>query len=150
MSEDDTAPRGEDITRVASELRVVIGTLRRRMNQGKAFGDFTPSQIAALARLESDGPATVTTLAGAEGVRPQSMGAKLSVLAAAGLISGAPDPSDGRQTIWSLTETAVETVRAARAAKDDWLVRSITANFTDEEAEQLATGVALLTRLATS
>jgi DNA-binding MarR family transcriptional regulator len=150
MSEQGVDPRTETTLQVAGELRVVIGKLRRKMNQGKTFGDFTPSQIAALARLESEGPATVTTLAAAEGVRPQSMGTKVSALAAAGLISGTPDPKDGRQTIWSLTESAIETVRASRAAKDDWLVRAITANFTDEEAAQLVTGVALLTRLANS
>ncbi|MGA7205516.1 MAG: MarR family transcriptional regulator [Specibacter sp.] len=150
MSEKRMDPRSEETLRVAGELRVVIGKLRRKMNQGRAFGDFTPSQIAALARLESEGPATVTTLAEAEGVRPQSMGAKVAALAAAGLVSSAPDPTDGRQRIWSLTDSAVETVRASRAAKDDWLVRAISSNFTDGEATQLAAGVALLTRLSNS
>jgi DNA-binding MarR family transcriptional regulator len=150
MSEQDQDSTTARTTAVASELRVVVGKLRRRMNQGKVFGDFTPSQLAVLARLEAGGPATVSTLARAEGVRPQSMGAKIAVLDAAGLVKSAPDPADGRATIWSLTDSARETVSASRAAKDDWLFRTIRATLSSEEQEQLATGVALLTRLADS
>jgi DNA-binding MarR family transcriptional regulator len=36
-------------------------------------------------------------------MRPQSMGSAVALLEAAGFVSGAPDPSDGRQTILSLT-----------------------------------------------
>jgi DNA-binding MarR family transcriptional regulator len=150
MNEPGAGAEAAAISAVASELRVVVGKLRRRMNSGRLFGDFTPSQIAALARLESGGPATVSALARAEGVRPQSMGAKVAVLEAAGLVSGSPDPNDGRATIWSLTESARETVREVRAAKEDWLVRTIRATLTASEQEQLAAGVSLLTRLADS
>jgi len=150
MSEHLGDPVPAQTSAVATELRVVVGKLRRRMNSGRLFGDFTPSQIAALARLESGGPASVSTLARAEGVRPQSMGAKVAALEAAGLVSGAPDPDDGRATIWSLTESARETVREARAAKDDWLFRAIRATLSADEQDQLAAGVALLTRLADS
>ena len=37
-------------------------------------------------------------------MRPQSMGPLIAALEAAGLVSGAPDPKDGRQTMLSLTE----------------------------------------------
>lgn len=88
---------------LASELRVLIGKLKRRLREEAHSGDLTWSQTAVLSLLEREGPATVTTLAKAEGVRPQSMGATVSVLEAAGLVSGAPDPGDGRQTMLSLT-----------------------------------------------
>jgi DNA-binding MarR family transcriptional regulator len=103
--------------------------------------------VAVLTRLESAGPATVTALARAEGVRPQSLGANVSVLEAAGLVTGIPDPSDGRQTILSLTAAARERITAGRAAKDDWLFRAIRTNLDPTEQEQLATGVELLKRL---
>jgi len=57
----------------------------------------TLSQVSVLSRLDRDGPTTVTNLAHAEGVRPQSMGATVSALETTGLVSGAPDPNDGRQ-----------------------------------------------------
>lgn len=132
---------------VATDLRVVIGKLRRRMRESADPGDFTPSQAAALLRLESGGPATVTALAEAEGVRPQSMGATIAVLVAGGQVSAAPDPHDGRRTILSLTDAFRAEVLAGRAAREDWLSQVIESRLTPEERQQLAVGVELLTRL---
>ena len=135
---------------VAGELRVVLGRLRRRLRDEVQAGDFTPSQLAVLGRLERDGPATVTTLARAEGVRPQSMGATVAALEAAGFVGGTPDPADGRQTILSLTAAARDTVAAGRAAREDWLFRAIRTTLTSAEQDELATGVELLKRLVDS
>lgn len=132
---------------LAGELRVLIGQLRRRLREQADPGDYTWTQKSVILRLERDGPATVTTLAKAEGVRPQSMGATVSTLEAAGLVSGSPDPADGRQTILSLTPACRETMRAGRAAKDDWLFRAIQGRFAPEEQKELATAVELLKRL---
>ena len=79
---------------LAGELRVLIGKLKRRLREQANPGDFTWSQKSVVIRLEREGPATVTTLARAEGVRPQSMGATVAVLEAAGLVRGSPDPRD--------------------------------------------------------
>ena len=89
------------------------------------MGDVTPSQRATLLRLQRDGPATATQLALAENMRPQSMGAIVSALEAAGLVTGAPDPADGRKTILSLTPACIEWVKAGRAAREDWLSRAM-------------------------
>jgi DNA-binding MarR family transcriptional regulator len=107
----------------------------------------TLSQVSVLGRLDRDGPATVTNLARAEGVRPQSMGATVSALETTGLVSGAPDPNDGRQTIWSLTPACREWIRAGRAAREDWLFHVIRRRLSAAEQEQLAQGLALLRRL---
>ncbi|MDB5834323.1 MAG: Transcriptional regulator, partial [Caballeronia sp.] len=135
---------------VAGELRVVLGKLKRRLREEASLGEFTLSQMSALSRLEREGPATVTTLARAEGVRPQSMGATVSVLEAAGFVTGAPDPADGRQTILSLTDACREWIKASRAAREDWLFRAIRTKLTLVEQEELATTVALLNRLVDS
>ncbi len=60
---------------------------------------------------------------------------------------GTPDPRDGRQTIYSLTRKCLELVRASRAAREDWLLRTIQTKFTPAEQQALAAGVGLLTRL---
>jgi DNA-binding MarR family transcriptional regulator len=133
---------------LAGDLRVVIGQLRRRLREQSSIGDLTWSQTSVLSRLEREGSATVTGLARAEGMRPQSMGATVSALEAAGLVNGSPDPEDGRQTILSLTPACREWIKAARAAKEDWLFRAIQSKLSPEEQGELAKGVELLKRLA--
>ncbi len=100
-----------------------------------------------LLRLERDGPATVSSLARAEGMRPQSMGTLIAPLQSRGFVTGAPDPNDGRQTILSLTDACREWLRQGRAAREDWLSRNIQAKLSAEEQASLASAVALLERL---
>jgi DNA-binding MarR family transcriptional regulator len=76
------------------------------------------------------------------------MGATISVLEAAGLVSRSPDPTDGRQTILSLTAACREMIRATRAAKEDWLFRTIQTKLSPAEQEKLAEALELLKRLA--
>jgi DNA-binding MarR family transcriptional regulator len=135
---------------VAGELRVTLGKLKRRLREELHMGDLSWSQVLVLGHLERGGPATVTALARAEGMRPQSMGATVAALQTAGLVSGAPDPNDGRQTVISLTPACRELVKASRAAREDWLFRSIRANLTSAEQKQLAITVELLKRIADS
>src|SRR6187402_1589956 len=97
---------------LATELAALIGKLKRRLREKANAGDFTLSQLSALGRLDRQGPATVTALARAEGMRPQSMGATVAVLEAAGLVRGTPDPADGRRTILYLTPACREIIRA--------------------------------------
>ena len=145
----DPDPGAARAQALAAELRAVLGTLKRRLRGQAQPGDLTWSQISALLRLDQDGPATVTTLARAEGVRPQSMGATIAVLEAAGLVSGAPDPNDGRQTILSLTPACREWLAAVRAAGEDWLFRAIRRSFAPDELDQLAGAITVLKRLVT-
>ena len=133
---------------LAAELRMLIGQLKRRLREQATLGDLTESQLGVLRRLDSDGPGTVTALARAEGIRPQSMGANVAALEAAGLVSGAADPNDGRQTIWSLTPACRDKVKAGRTAREDWLFRSIQTHLSATEQEQLAHAMELLKRLA--
>ncbi|NYH27293.1 DNA-binding MarR family transcriptional regulator [Paraburkholderia bryophila] len=135
---------------MAEDLRVVTGKLRRRLREEAHIGDFTPSQIQVLSLLEREGTATVSALARLHGMRPQSMGEMLSALKAAGLVTGAPDPNDGRQTVLSLTPAFRKKVKASRAAREDWLFRTIQTRFSAAEQQQLAIGVDLLKRLIDS
>jgi DNA-binding MarR family transcriptional regulator len=132
---------------LAVELHILAGKLKRRLREQRNLGDLTPSQASVLRHLEREGPATVTHLARTEGVRPQSLGATVSVLEAAGLISGQADPYDGRQTILSLTPACRKMIKAGRAAREDWLFRTIRSKFTAAEQAELAKGVELLKRL---
>jgi DNA-binding MarR family transcriptional regulator len=132
---------------LAGELRIILGQLNRRLRNGGSSQDLTQSQKYVLVRLEREGPSTASALALAEGMRPQSMGAIVAALEAAGFVSGAPDPADGRRTILSATDAARREVAARRLAKEDYLADAIAANLTADEQKQLASAVALMKRL---
>ena len=143
-------PNDTQIAAIATELRVLVGQFKRRFRDKVNLGDLTASQLAVLGRLDSDGPTTVTTLARAEGMRPQSMGANIAALEAAGLVSGAPDPNDGRQTILSLTASCKEKVKVGRMACDGWLIEAIQKTLSSAEQHELARAIELLQRLVAS
>lgn len=144
-----SAQSGSELpAQLASEIRALIVKLRRRLREQARRGDFTPSQVAVLVRLEREGAGTVSSLARAEGMRPQSMGAVIAQLEAAGLLNAAPDPDDGRQTLWSLTEACAAWLREGRAARQDWLTRIIEARLSADEQHELAAALDLLQRLA--
>jgi DNA-binding MarR family transcriptional regulator len=136
------------LSALAGELRVSIGKLIRRLREQTQAGDFTSAQKSVMLRLERDGPATVSMLARAESVRPQSMRVTVSSLETARVVSGEADPADGRQTIFSLTPAFQKTLKTSRTAREDWLLRALQAQLAPREREQLATAVALLNRLA--
>jgi DNA-binding MarR family transcriptional regulator len=135
---------------LAGDLRILIGKLRRRLRERAHIGDLTWSQVSVLGHLEREGPATVTTLAQAAGMRPQSMGANVSALEAAGLVSGTPDPADGRQIILSLTASCRKRIKAGRAVREDWLSHAIQSTLSPGEQRELGTAVELLKRLVDS
>src|ERR1700761_1725838 len=97
-------PPSESVSALAAELRALVGKLKRRLREQASTGDLTPSQVSGVLRLEKEGPATTSSLARAEGMRPQSMATVVAALEGAGLVQGAPDPTDGRQTLMSLTD----------------------------------------------
>jgi DNA-binding MarR family transcriptional regulator len=76
------------------------------------------------------------------------MGATISVLETEGLVTGTPDPADGRQTIYALTAECRRMLKASRAAREDWLFRAIQAKLTTREQEKLGMVVELLQRLS--
>lgn len=147
MSSSSTDLETGRATTLARDIRGLAGKLKRRLREQSDIGDLTPSQTAVLLRLEKDGPATTSSLARAEGMRPQSMGTVIAALESAGLVQGAPDPSDGRQTILSLTDAFTKRIGEGRAARQDWLLRTIQSRLSPQEQGQLAAAVALLQRL---
>jgi DNA-binding MarR family transcriptional regulator len=132
---------------MAAELRVVLGKLKRRLREHANKGDLSLSQMAVLGYLDREGPSTVTTLARAEGVRPQSMGATVAALEESGLVRGTQHPADGRQTVLSLTAAADEWIKTSRAAREDWLAQAIRSHLSSAEQGELTKAAALLKRI---
>lgn len=132
---------------LAQDLRALLGKLKRQLRAQAYVGDLTPSQVSVLLRLEKDGPSTAAGLARAEGMRPQSMGPLIAALEDAGLLSGAADPNDGRQTLLSLTDACRTRMQEGRATRQDWLTRCIEARLSPQEQDEVAVAVELLKRL---
>ncbi len=132
---------------IAAGIRTVGGKLMRRLREYGERSDLPPSQVSVLLRLEKHGPATVSSLARVEGMRPQSMSAIVAPLRKAGLVRGASDPNDGRQTLMSLTPKCLKLLQEGRAAKQDWLTTTVSRKLSVQEQEKLQAALALLSRL---
>jgi DNA-binding MarR family transcriptional regulator len=75
------------------------------------------------------------------------MSAIVTPLQESGLVSGAPDPSDGRQTLMSLTPKCLKWFQEGRAARQDWLSTTISQKLLVHEQEKLQAALELLKRL---
>ena len=131
-------------SRTASDLRIVIGGLIRRLRVENAL---PIGQGAVLARLDRDGPATTSALAAAEHVRAQSMAATIAELADDGLVARRPHPLDRRQILIELTGRGREKLADDRQRREGWLAQAIEAELTPGEQETLEQAVPLLRRL---
>jgi DNA-binding MarR family transcriptional regulator len=134
-----------DTARVASELRVVLGQLMRRL---RAEHRFPLSHGAVLGRLDREGAQSVSDLAAAERVRPQSMAQTVSDLEGDGLVERNPDPKDGRRQLVSLTKEGIETLQEDRRHRAGWLAQAIESDLSPDEQAVLRDAVDLLRRLA--
>jgi DNA-binding MarR family transcriptional regulator len=132
---------------LAARLRTTLGTLKRRLREQGGREDFTPSQVSVLLRLEKHGAATVSALARAEAMRPQSMSAIVTSLLDAGLLASSSDPGDGRQTLMSLSNKCQKLLRESRAARQDWLTTAILQKLSAREQQKLSAALNLLGRL---
>ena|SRR5437899_1317607 len=147
MRETQTRTNAAHASTLASELRTTLGHLKRKLRQRGGQHDLTPSQIAVILRLEKDGPATVSSLARAEGMRPQSMSAVIVPLEEMGLVAGAAHPNDGRKTLVSLTKACRKSIEDGRAARQDWLAQAIQQKLSPREQKQVSSAIHLLARL---
>ena len=147
MSRQTSSTQAELAQTLAADLRTVYRRLKLRLREHGGGSDLTPSQTSVLLRLEKDGSATVSSLARAEGMRPQSMSAIVTPLQQNGLVRGTPDPGDGRQTLMSLTPKCLKWLQAGRAARQDWLTTTISQKLSLREQQTLQAALDLLARL---
>lgn len=135
---------------VAAELQVSISVFVRRVRQSPLQDDLTAPEMAALSRLDRDGPATSSDLARAEQITPQGMGATLNSLVRRGLVERRPDAEDGRRVFLSLTDAGRQAVHSKRSARTRQLGQTLADSFTSEELEILAAAAPLIGRLGES
>ena len=135
-----------DPNTLASDLRVVIGRLVRRLRA--EHRDVSLAQLTVLGRLDRDGLSGISAIAAAERVRPQSVASTVVALEEAGLVTRRPDPGDGRRVVIELTPAGREALAADRRRREGWLSDAIARDLTAAERRVLAEAAALLRRLA--
>ncbi len=130
---------------LAHELRETVGRLvrRLRLEPGPPV-----AQLAVLARIDRHGPASVSDLAAAERMRPQSMAQTVHDLEAAGLVARRPDPHDRRRAFVELTAAGVELLGVTRARREGWLTDALDRELDARERARLHAALALLERVA--
>jgi DNA-binding MarR family transcriptional regulator len=130
---------------LAHELRETVGRLVRRL---RAEVGPPVAQTAVLSRLDRGGPASVSDLAAADRMRPQSMAPVVQELERGGFVSRRRDPDDGRRALVELTAAGRTTLADLRARREDWLSRALESELDAGERETLAAALELLRRLA--
>lgn len=138
----------QDLLATAMRLRIGIGAFRRRAHETKAGGDIPAPALAALSRLEREGPMTTAELARREQITPQSMGATMTGLQEQGFVRRRPDPTDGRRSVLSLAPAGREAVHTGRSALTERIAGALGRSFSPAEIATLDAAGQLLERLA--
>jgi DNA-binding MarR family transcriptional regulator len=137
-------PTQTDIAPLAADLRIAVGQLIRRLRAENAY---PLTQTWVLGRLDREGPASVSDLAQAMRVRPQSMAQTVGDLEADALVERSPDPDDRRRALVSLTAAGRKRIEADRAVREGWLVKALE-GLPDADRETIEQAVEILARLA--
>jgi DNA-binding MarR family transcriptional regulator len=133
-----------DTSKLASELRLVVGQFIRRL---RVEHRFSLMHGAVLGRLDREGPLSTADLAAAERVRQQSMAQTVSELEAHGLVNRTPDPSDRRRSMLDLTDEGRRVLAEDRRRREGWLAQAIEEELSVDEQDTLNEAVRLLARL---
>ena len=138
-------PTQADDALLAGELRETLGQLIRRL---RAEHTFPLGQGTVLGMLDREGPKSISDLAAATRVRPQSMAQTVRELEDAGLVARRPDPDDGRRAFIELTAPGRAALDADRRRRDGWLARVLADTLTEHERALLHDVAPLLRRIA--
>jgi len=133
---------------LSSALRIGVMRLARRLRQERS-GEFTLTQMSALATIDRRGPITLGQLADHERVQPPSMTRVVSHLVGAGLLSRTPSLDDRRQALVEVTPSGRALLTADRRRRDEWLTDRLQ-TMSPAEIEVLRAAVPLFERLASS
>jgi DNA-binding MarR family transcriptional regulator len=133
---------------LASDLRIAVMRLARRLRAERADLDLTITQLATLASLDRHGPSTPGELASYERIRPPSMTRILAGLEEQELVVRQPHETDGRQVLVEVTEQARAMLKADRRRREAWLSQRLATLAPDDRAA-LRTVAPILEKLVT-
>jgi DNA-binding MarR family transcriptional regulator len=122
------------VSTLASDFRLAVTRLSRRLRRERAVGAVTTGQFSVLTTLDVHGPLTPSVLAEHERVQPPSMTRILSHLEELGLVARQANASDKRQYFVTLTEAGNAAVVDERRRKDAWLAQRLNELSADDRA----------------
>lgn len=131
-----------DVTR----LRVALARLSRRLRRHQVAG-LTPTQLAALATVEQQGPMRLGDLAAAEGIAPSTLTRLVTALEDSGFVQRCADPSDARASTLAITPHGHEIMEQIRSDITLALARSLR-ELTPDQRVALAAALPVLEQLA--
>jgi DNA-binding MarR family transcriptional regulator len=137
--------RDDRLLETAAKLRLAIVRTARRMRQ-EAGTDLSPTLTAALATIERHGPITPSELAAAERIKRPTATRIAAALEADELIVRAPDPSDGRGALLSVSPRGRDLVRKLRKRKNAYLSRRLR-ELGEDDVEALERAAEVLERM---
>jgi len=132
---------------LASELRLGVMRLARRLRLERSDDAMSLNQLAVMGTLERHGRLTVGQLAAHEKVRPPSMTRTVACLQESGHVQRSPHETDGRQVVVELTEVGRARVLADRRRRDAWMAQRLK-ELTKAERDVLRAAAPILDRLA--
>lgn len=132
---------------LASDLRIAVFLLTRRLRLESHLEEVTDSQLTVLLHLSHVGTATPGQLAEFERVSAPSMNRTLNALEAADCVRRVGDPRDRRRVLVELTPRGAALASTVRTRRTEWLSAQL-APLSDDERELLAAAATLMTRMA--
>jgi DNA-binding MarR family transcriptional regulator len=137
----------QDFDSFVNDFALATGLLVRRLRAASISTQCSWTQRAVISRLAKGGDATISDLARAECVKPQSMGTTVAQLEEDGLVERRPHPTDGRQVYIALTDKGVALCEQVRMMKLAWLSECV-GKLNYEEQETLFKASEIIKRLA--
>ncbi len=140
------APAARTDAGLASELRMSVMRLARRLRAHRLDSGLTLTQTSALATLERHGAMTPGELADHEKVQPPSVTRVVAALESRGLATRTPHLTDRRQHMVSVTAEGKALLREDRRRREAWLDHQL-AELPAEERALLRAALPVLDRL---
>jgi DNA-binding MarR family transcriptional regulator len=134
---------------LASDLRLAVVRLNRRLRGQRTDARVTLTQVSALSTLDMYGPMTLGTLAARERVQPPSMTRIIAALEQLGFIERAPHPTDGRQVIVSMSVAGAQYVKDEVHAREAWMDSRL-AELDERERATLRAATTIIDRMVGS
>ena len=150
MSTSSPAPVPASRTRkrpdLATDLRITVQRLSRRIRSESDPGALSEAQYSVLAGLHHHGPSTPRAIAERESVQPPTMTRTLAYLEKAELVTRSDHPTDGRQVVIELTAAGADLVKETRRRRNHWMAQHLRGLSADERAT-LTDAVTILRRV---
>ena len=140
-----TAP-SIDLAALATQVRLSVMRLSRKLRKENSGADITPTLLAALSTIERHGPMTVGDLATHEQVQKPTVTRILADLTERSLVERTPDPLDGRISWLQVSAEGRQLLQRIRRRHDAYLAKRLR-RLNPDELDTLERAAEILERL---